>query len=389
MTQLDKTLSAREDDALHTVVDRVRHEQLRLLVRHLHLVLPGSLAIALLLAWGFGTQAGTVRAVAWFLAIVVLVGVRLLVVKRVMRRAEESGDYRRLRQVLLLGALVSGCIWGLGGVLFFDPRDAYGFALLVIVLGGVVAGSLGPHSYYFPNYAAFAVPTMTPLIATVFLQGSSFYSLVGVAMIFFLLLNLYYSKQYEGMVLRSIQLQFSNEDLLQELKRTNRQLHRYSFTDSLTGVGNRRQFDLDYDAACGRARAGQTPLSLLLLDVDYFKDYNDRYGHAAGDEVLQGIAAILLEVCQGLDHCGQPARIGGEEFAVLLHGNHEEAERIGELLRREIETRLVRQGRRVTASIGVTTWRPGEAMGPEMLFQAADENLYRAKAAGRNRVMAG
>ncbi|HHH12795.1 MAG TPA: GGDEF domain-containing protein, partial [Thiolapillus brandeum] len=147
--------------------------------------------------------------------------------------------------------------------------------------------------------------------------------------------------------------------------------------------------DLDYDAACGRARAGQTPLSLLLLDVDYFKDYNDRYGHAAGDEVLQGIAAILLEVCQGLDHCGQPARIGGEEFAVLQHGNHEEAERIGELLRREIETRLARQGRRVTASIGVATWRPGETMGPEMLFQAADENLYRAKAAGRNRVMAG
>jgi len=373
---------------LSDAVARVRHEQLRLLVRHLHLILPGSLAIALLLAWGFGAQAGTAPAVAWFLAIAVLVVVRLLVVKGVTQQAEQSGDYRLLKWVLLAGALVSGCVWGLGGILFFDPGDAYGFALLVIVLGGVVAGSLGPHSYYFPNYVAFAVPTMIPLIVAVLMQESNFYNLVGIAMGFFLLLNLYYSKQYEGMVLRSIRLQFSNEDLLQELKRSNRELHRYSFTDSLTGVGNRRQFDIDYDAACRRACTEMAPLSLLLLDVDYFKDYNDRYGHAAGDEVLQEIASILLKVCRELDHCGHPARIGGEEFAVLLHGDREEAECIGETFRHEIESRLARQGRGVTASIGVATWRPGEAMDPETLFQAADENLYRAKAGGRNRVMA-
>jgi diguanylate cyclase (GGDEF)-like protein len=342
-----------------------------------------------LLAWGFGSHAGTMLATAWFLAITTLVVVRLLVVKRLMASSERSGDYRLLRQILVFGALVSGCIWGSGGVIFFDPKDAYGFALLVIALGGVVAGSLGPHSYYFPNYAAFAVPTMTPLILVLFQQESSFYRLVAVAMLFYLALNLYYSRQYESMVVRSIQLQFHNADLLQELQESNRRLQRYSFTDSLTGIANRRQFDLDFDTACHQAQDQDKPLALLLLDVDHFKRYNDTHGHAAGDEVLRGIAAILLEACQELDACGQPARIGGEEFAVLVWQDEQEASRIAETLRRRIEKRLQPEGGQVTISIGVGCRQPASKDGPKALFQQADRNLYRAKAAGRNQVVAG
>ncbi len=370
-------------------VARVRHEQYRLLARHLHVILPGSLVIALFLAWGFSAQAGAPAAIAWFLAICLLVLVRLVVVKRVLRRTARTRDDRMLRRVLLGGALLSGLLWGTGGVLFFEPEDPYGFSLLVIGLGGVVAGSLGPHSYYFPNYLLFAVPTMTPLIVAVLLHGGSFYNLVGIAMIFFLALNLYYSRQYERMAEDSIRLRFSNQDLLQELQRTNRRLHRYSFTDSLTGMANRRQFDLDFEAACRRARDEERPLSLLLLDVDHFKAYNDRFGHAQGDEILRGIAAIFVELCEGRDRCSQPARIGGEEFAVLVEADGEQALRIGEALRREIESRLSEAGQGVTASIGVATWRPEDAAEPESLFQDADANLYRAKAAGRNRVVAG
>ena len=377
------------EDDLADPDKRVKQEQLRLLARHLHVVLPGSLIIAFLLAWGFGNQAGTLPAVVWFSTLLLLAVVRLMIVRRALNLAERRNQYRFLEAVLLGGAFISGCVWGLGGVLFFDPGNAPGFALLVIVLGGVVAGSLGPHSYYFPNYALFSVPTLLPLLGVVFLQGGEFYSLVGIAMVLFLLLNLYYSRQYEAMSVKSIRLQFSNEKLLRELKESNRQLLRYSYTDSLTGIGNRRQFDMDFEASWMDALRAGKPFSLLLLDVDYFKDYNDRHGHARGDEVLRNIAGILVDICTEEEVCGQPARIGGEEFAILLFCDEKQAGRISQLICCEIEKRLAQQGSNVTASIGVATRVPTPAEGPEALFQAADNNLYGAKAAGRNCVVVG
>ena len=377
------------EDALVDPDQRIKQEQLRLLARHLHVVLPGSLIIAFLLAWGFGYQSGTLPAIAWFSTLLALAVTRLLAVRYALREAEERNRYLLLKVILLGGALISGTVWGLGGVLFFDPANAPGFALLVIVLGGVVAGSLGPHSYYFPAYALFSIPTMLPLLGSVFLQGGDFYPLVGVAMALFLLLNLYYSRQYETMSVQSIRLQFSNEKLLRELKESNRRLLRYSFTDSLTGIGNRRQFDADFESGWMEAlRAGKS-FSLLLLDVDFFKNYNDRYGHARGDEVLRNIAGILVDICGEEDACGMPARIGGEEFAILLDCGEEQAGKISKVICQAIEERLAKQGSNVTASIGVATRVPTPAEGPEVLFQEADKNLYSAKAAGRNCVIAG
>ena len=368
---------------------RVRQEQLRLLARNLHVVLPGSLVIAGLMTWGIGDRAGSLPAVSWFLFLLTLVGVRILLARRALKLAEHEHDYRQLKLVLLGGAFLSGVTWGVAGVLFFDPAQPQDYALLVIVLGGVVAGSMGPHSYYFPNYALFVIPVMTPLLALFFLQEQEVFRLIGVAMLLFLFINLFYSKQYEEMVVKSIRLQFSNEGLLAELRRSNEQLHHYSYTDSLTGIGNRRRFDLDFENSWEKAqRAGQS-LSLLLLDVDHFKAYNDRHGHASGDQVLRNIAGILTDVCQDVPACGSPARIGGEEFAVLLHCDESRAAEVSETICRQIEARMARQGTGVTASIGVATRIPEAASRPEQLFRNADENLYAAKAAGRNCVISG
>jgi diguanylate cyclase (GGDEF)-like protein len=367
---------------------RVKQEQLRLLARHLHVVLPGSLIIAALLAWSFGNQTGVLPTLLWFSALALLTATRLAVIGRIRRKAEAQNDFRALKLLLLGGASLSGTIWGLGGILFFDPGNAPRFALLLIVLGGVVAGSLGPHSYYFPAYVLFSVPVLLPLVVMVFLQGGEFYTFVGMAMVLYLLLNLYYSRQYENMVIKSIRLQYSNEKLLDELQESNRRLHRYSYTDSLTGIANRRQFDSDFETSWKLARRAGEPLSLMLLDVDYYKDYNDRHGHARGDEVLRNIAGILMDICGQEAACGTPARIGGEEFAVLLHCDEERAWKISQLICSEIEKRLAKQGSNVTASIGTATRIPASTEGPEALFQAADNNLYGAKAAGRNCVVA-
>lgn len=366
-------------------LSRLEREQMRLLASHLPVVLPGSLVIAALLAWWFRGQAAF--ALSWFGAVLVLVTTRLIVVRRASRAASEDGSYARLKWLLLGGSLLSGLIWGLAGPLFFHTGDMPGFALLVIVLGGVVAGSLGPHSYYFTNYVLFAVPAMLPLLLVVFAQNTDFYTMVGIALLLFLLLNLFYSKQYEGMAVKSIQLQFSNDDLLRELEESNRQLHRYSYTDSLTGVGNRRLFDEELETLWSQALQELQPLSLLLLDVDHFKAFNDRHGHARGDEVLRNIAGILMGICDRHAVCSRPTRIGGEEFAILLQCDARESVDISHLLCREIEKRLERQGFSVTASIGVATRVPAKGDEPRILFQDADRNLYRAKSAGRNCVV--
>lgn len=160
-------------------------------------------------------------------------------------------------------------------------------------------------------------------------------------------------------------------------------------TDQLTGLGNRRRFDHVLSQVTGEALRTGEPLSLLLFDIDHFKKFNDTYGHATGDLVLQLVAERVRSTVRSQD---VTARYGGEEFAVLLPrtpltGAAELAERI----RTVIATRqLQAQGSgqdvgRVTVSIGVAAYRPGESL--EALVARADEGLYAAKRQGRNCVV--
>ncbi|HIE53790.1 MAG TPA: hypothetical protein EYP90_01190, partial [Chromatiaceae bacterium] len=213
------------------VMSRLEREQMRLLTSHLPIALPGSLVVALLLVWFVG-QSDAISAISWFSGVLVLVIARLVVIAQVARAASESKNHLLLKWLLLGGSLLSGLLWGMAGLLFFDHGNMPGFALLVIVLGGVVSGSLAPHSYYFPNYLLFAIPAILPLSLLLLAQNDDFYTMVSIPLLLFLLVNLLYSRQYERMVIHSIRLQFSNEDLVRQLEESNRRLHQYSYTDS-------------------------------------------------------------------------------------------------------------------------------------------------------------
>ncbi len=154
-----------------------------------------------------------------------------------------------------------------------------------------------------------------------------------------------------------------------------------SVTDALTGLYNRRAFDLHLAEQLQRAEEKALPLSMLLIDVDLFKTYNDAYGHQAGDAALQDIARLLLQSCRDGD---ASFRYGGEEFAILLPGAdsvaaHQVAERCRLVVAQHPWSR-----RPITLSLGVAIHRPG--MTAYDLTEAADQALYAAKAAGRNRV---
>ena len=158
-------------------------------------------------------------------------------------------------------------------------------------------------------------------------------------------------------------------------------LHRISTQDGLTGVANRRHFDETLALECRRAARTHSPLSLLMLDIDGFKPFNDEHGHQAGDEMLRRVAQILRETVHRA--ADLVSRYGGEEFVVLLpETNEEDARRIAESLRERVEETGV-----VTVSAGVATLVPERGGSPcEEIVRAADEKLYEAKRSGRNRV---
>lgn len=161
------------------------------------------------------------------------------------------------------------------------------------------------------------------------------------------------------------------------------------FTDELTGIYNRRFYDRCYVEQTARAAEDKTPMGLMLIDVDFFKDFNDRHGHAQGDEVLKSLGKLLNEV---VEMNGYPVRYGGDEFGVLLPAvSAEEALEFGkELCRRAREMSFRAPGGRtlkMSLSIGVAHF-PSNTTNAESLFESADSALYAAKRQGRDRAVA-
>ncbi len=173
----------------------------------------------------------------------------------------------------------------------------------------------------------------------------------------------------------------------QALEESNQKLSVLNITDALTGIANRRHFDEVLQLEWNRALRDQTPLALLILDIDHFKAYNDFYGHLGGDACLKTVAGVLsTHVRRAGDTL---ARYGGEEFVILLAKcNTQEALELAEHLRHAVEARAIAHQKsnigHVSISIGVTSLIPSQTTSADQLVKIADQALYRAKDLGRN-----
>lgn len=168
-----------------------------------------------------------------------------------------------------------------------------------------------------------------------------------------------------------------------ELEEANALITRLMNTDPLTGIANRRQFETVAEKALSFSRRQNIPLSLIMADIDHFKQFNDRFGHALGDEVLVAFARMLFRSCRFEDTV---CRYGGEEFLVLLPGaTLADARAIAERLRENTgQISIPGLEERIRASFGVAEFLADETL--EELISRTDKALYKAKAKGRNRV---
>ena len=191
-------------------------------------------------------------------------------------------------------------------------------------------------------------------------------------------------------VFKSIQKDHTKlEEATKKLRRANKKLENVSYTDSLTGLHNRRYFNMIYERELKRAKRNNSYITFMMLDIDFFKQYNDTYGHIEGDAALKSVAKVLKDTLR------RPAdfvfRLGGEEFGVLLIQTDESnsaklAREICDAVKgREIKHESSKVNQYLTMSIGVVCCVADDALNEDILISRADEMLYEAKETGRDR----
>ena len=197
-----------------------------------------------------------------------------------------------------------------------------------------------------------------------------------------------HSKSYLTQLQRDEAFQALRE-LQVELEESNLELQKLSSLDGLTGIANRRRFDEFINNECLRSARENSILSLILIDIDFFKPYNDNYGHLAGDGCLRQVASVLNEMVHR--PADLVARYGGEEFGVVLpHTDIEGAVKLAEALCQKIRSMKIphthsKVADHVTISMGITSRVACEGTSPTDLIALADEALYKAKESGRDR----
>jgi diguanylate cyclase (GGDEF)-like protein len=368
----------------------VRAEQIRLLY---HQGLPIQLLgvfTAIIAVTMFRQVADLTLLSLWFAAMVLVTVARMILNYRFSKLPTEELDLERWAWLYILGTFVSGILWG-SLSLFYQPYWPVAHQIVLFaIFTGIIAGAFNTNSSVKWAFTAFYLPPVLMLMYVMLLRGEGFGELALLFVIYIMLMTIS-SQRYHQRLTESLRIRVENESLARALEETNRRLMQLSEVDELTQLYNRRTMESYLNEEWVRHRRNAVPLSLLFIDIDCFKQYNDTYGHLSGDEVLRMVAVVFERHARR--STDMAARFGGEEFAIILPETiHADALHIAEEVRQSIEA--LHQEHKgstisgvVTVSIGVATKTPGQESQAEELKAAADHALYEAKKQGRNRVV--
>jgi diguanylate cyclase len=301
----------------------------------------------------------------------------------------------------LVPAIIASVLIALGRITLFGFTDTAFVAAISALLTGIVCGWFSKLNIP-PTIKAFTMNLIglffISIVFTIYIEDKK--TLLNVLLLHYLIsliggffayhLSVYIAnsnKAERELNLSLIKLQESE----QKLHKANELLNRLSYMDGLTGVGNRRHFDEILNKEWTRLTSTHSPLTLLMFDIDYFKKYNDTYGHLAGDQCLQTIATTIKDLMANIPYATF-CRYGGEEFAIILtKTNLKKAADMAKLIQMKVQSLTIEHRSSeisdiVTISIGIASVIPSSETEPKNLIHLADTSLYTSKANGRNTI---
>lgn len=387
----------------------VKREQWQLLLANVRASSLPSALVGVMYAAFFVQFAAVPHTAWWCLALGAVLTIRYCI-------AQPSADGLGLRHgppwLLFLLLFATGALWGLAPLVVIHRADDMLLCIAVLIASGMALSAFGSYSMSVAAVVAMVMPIALANLAMIVVTHSTPYYALGVALLLLYVHQWLVMTQSRRVLANQIRLRVENSllaaqlstqaektvaelerrmDVERVLRASRDKAERMSGTDSLTDIANRRYFDKRLSQEVSRAFRERTQISLVLCDIDYFKQYNDTYGHQAGDECLKAFAHTLVGFCRrGGDLA---ARTGGEEFALVLpNTDHGAAMRLAENARAAFDAFAIEHtGSRLkpnaTASFGVATIIPTDLGAAEVLIRDADRALYRAKASGRNRVV--
>ncbi|WP_233864099.1 GGDEF domain-containing protein [Paraburkholderia adhaesiva] len=346
---------------------------------------------SLLVAGAFFLRDRQTIAITWLLVVYATIVIRICLTRWFRGFVAVHGFSRRAGNWYALSVGLSGVAWGVGALLLIKAPDVICAVLTITAIQAMVMGGAITLGAFMPAFFAFSIPAIMPMVGVLASSGEATQMVLAVcSLIFFVLISLV-ARNFNRSLHRALRLKFENEALVDLLSEKARELALRANTDGLTGLANRLWFDQILESEWARLKRSGAPLSVILLDVDHFKLFNDTYGHIAGDACLKQIAQVLKEACRSTSDF--VARYGGEEFIVLLpeiqaEGACAVAERIRtRIAHLEIPHEASQTARHITASLGAVTVQCADLATSADAVAFADEQLYRAKALGRNRVV--
>jgi diguanylate cyclase (GGDEF)-like protein len=378
--------------------EAVERELVATLYRQTPTMITGALVIsfAALVGWYATRQPFFL---CWIALIVGTVAARIAIERAYHTRRDALGGTDRWRRRYAYGAWAIGAAWGASAFTMGPgiPLQVTLFVMSVVLVTIMGAASRNCGSLLAARGQLFIA--LTPLVIAALCQPDPFERFFAVAFGALFVGALTHAHQARVQTVRFLEISEENRQLAAELGRANTDLtaanialaHAAS-TDALTGIANRRSFDLALATEVRRARRERTDLSLFMIDIDFFKRYNDRYGHQAGDDVLVRFAAQLSATLRR--PADLVARYGGEEFvAVLPNTDGAAARRVAQDLCARVEALDIPNapgcGGRLTVSIGVVSGVPSQHDEAADFIRCADAALYAAKLSGRNCVRVG
>ncbi len=340
--------------------------------------------------------------IVWWLAFVAFSLVRTWNTYHFLRLFKNNAitDFRHWFNIFYMFTFIAAVGWSAGGFIVGYGQDSLSQIYIFIVLIGVSAAAIPLLGVFQSVMLCFQITSTIPYVIFIsILLGEQ-----GIILIFmfalYMLAILVAIRRMDVNLSESLSMQYENSRIVnslsesnQELLYANEKLATLSLEDALTELHNRRYFEMQLELEWKRESREKKILTLIVIDIDYFKLYNDTYGHAAGDDCLKSVAQILKSCLHR--PADTIARIGGEEFVILLPTiDTEGALILAQQMQQQLNLADLTHatsplGDNVTVSIGVASVIPGENVTALGLFKAADKALYKAKVKGRNLVVVG